>query len=192
MNNTTVDKPNTPPIKDTSFINNPNIPAARTPKHAAQAVISLFSNAYSNRPIDTWSADWDNADVDNAKIKNNDIKCYTDLIYAGIEFTTNQINASAATHLHIDIWTPNATTFKIKLVDFGDNAIYQGTTNDDSEHELSFIPAQGSWVSYDIPLSDFKGLKARAHLAQMILVGSNSQVYVDNVYFYDSINKNGN
>ena len=74
-------------------------------------------------------------------------------------------------------------------MDFGDNALYQGTTNDDSEDELSFTPSLGKWVSFDMPLNDFKGLKSRNHLAQMILVGSNSQVYVDNVYFYNDSGK---
>ena len=151
------------------------ITAAPTPTRAAHSVISLFSNAYDNSPVDTWSAVWDKADVTNTFIENNETKRYSKLNYAGIEFTKQPINATTATHLHIDIWTPNSKIFKVKLVDFGDNCVYQGTTNDDSEDELSFTPALGSWVSYDIPLSDFKGLKARSHLAQLILVGSNSQ-----------------
>lgn len=176
-------------IEDTTNMRNFKITAAPTPTRAAHSVISLFSNTYNNRPIDTWSAVWDKADVTNTFIENNETKHYSKLNYAGIEFTKQPINATTATHLHIDIWTPNSKIFKIKLVDFGDNAVFQGTTNDDSEDELSFTPALGSWVSYDIPLSDFKGLKARAHLAQLILVGSNSQVYVDNVYFYNDLGK---
>jgi hypothetical protein len=176
-------------IEDTTTTNSINITTAPTPTRAANTVISLFSNAYVNRPIDTWSAVWDKADVTNTFIDNNETKRYSKLNYAGIEFTQNLINATSATHLHIDIWTPNSTIFKIKLVDFGDNALYQGTTNDDSEDELSFTPELGKWVNYDIPLSDFKDLKTRAHLAQMILVGSNSQVYVDNVYFYNDLGK---
>jgi hypothetical protein len=174
-------------INETTDYNNLNIPAAPTPTKPANTVISLFSNAYVNRPIDTWSADWDNADMTHLLIKNNETKCYSNLVYAGIEFTKNLINATTATHLHMDIWTPNSTTFKVKLVDFGANGLYQGVPNDDSEHELSFTPALSTWVSYDIPLSDFKDLKARAHLAQLILVGSNSQVYVDNVYFFNDL-----
>jgi beta-glucanase (GH16 family) len=173
-------------IEDTS---NLKITVAPTPTRPENAVISLFSDAYTNRAIDTWSAVWDRADVTTTLIEKNEVKRYSKLHYAGIEFTKNPINATAATHLHIDIWTPNATAFKIKLVDFGDNAVYQGTTNDDSEDEVSFSPASGAWVSYDIPLSDFKGLKNRAHLAQLILSGSNSQVYVDNVYFYNDLGK---
>ncbi|MCB0314833.1 MAG: hypothetical protein KDH84_16510, partial [Calditrichaeota bacterium] len=35
----------------------------------------------------------------------------------------------------------------------------------------------------DIPLADFTGLTSRAHLAQLVLSGDLSTVYVDNVYF---------
>jgi hypothetical protein len=175
--------------EDTTNASSINITAAPTPTRAAATVISLFSNAYTNRIIDTWSTSWDQADVTNTFIENNETKRYSKLHFAGIEFAKNPINATAATHFHIDIWTPNATTFKVKLVDFGDNAIYQGTTNDDSEAEVSFAPELGKWVSYDIALSDMKALKSRAHLAQLILVGTNSQVFVDNVYFFNHAGK---
>jgi beta-glucanase (GH16 family) len=170
------------------FYKNPStstITAAPTPTRAAANVISLFSNAYTNRIVDTWSAIWDNADVADTLITSNNTKVYTNLNYAGIEYTANVIDATAMTHFHIDIWTPNSTTFKIKLVDFGANAIYQGTPNDDKEHELTFTPALGAWVSYDIPLSNFTGMTTQAHLAQLIISGSNSRMYVDNIYFYN-------
>jgi beta-glucanase (GH16 family) len=175
--------------EDTTNTSSANITAAPTPTRAAHTVISLFSNAYTNRAIDTWSTHWDRADVTTLLIENNETKRYSKLHYAGIEFAKQPINAAAATHLHIDIWTPNATIFKVKLVDFGENGVYQGKTNDDSEDELSFTPALGSWVGYDIALSDFKGLKTRGHLAQMILSGSNSHVYIDNVYFFNDLGK---
>ena len=174
---------------DTTNFSRFTLTPAPMPTRPANAVISLFSNTYVNRPIDTWSAAWDRADMTTLPIEKNETIRYSKLNYAGVEFAKNPINASAATHLHVDIWTPNATTFKIKLVDFGDNAVYQGTTNDDSEDELSFTPLLGKWMSYDIPLSDFKGLKSHAHLAQMILVGTNSQVFVDNVYFFNEAGK---
>jgi hypothetical protein len=163
--------------------------AAPTPTRAAANVISLFSNAYTNKTVDTWSASWDQADVADVQIAGNDTKKYTALTFAGIEFTAaaTQVNAKDMTHFHIDIWTPNSTLFKVKLVDFGANGIYQGTPNDDSEHELSYTPAQGSWVGYDIPMINFTDLKAREHLAQMILSGSNATMFIDNVYFYKDV-----
>ena len=90
------------------------------------------------------------------------------------------------THFHLDMWTPNMTTFRIKLVDFGPDGLFDG--GDDSEHELVFDnPAQGEWVSLDLPLSNFAGLTNRTSMAQMILSGlptGGGTVYVDNVYFH--------
>ena len=159
---------------------------APTPTHSAADVISLFSNAYTNVPVDTWSAVWDQADLADIQIAGNDTKKYTNLSYSGIEFTTATIDATAMQYYHVDIWTPDATTFHVKLVDFGANGVYAG--GDDTEFELTYTPAQNGWVSYDIPLTDFVALASRGHLAQMIFVSSTSTVFVDNVYFWKSAN----
>jgi hypothetical protein len=141
-----------------------------------------------NSPVDKWSADWDVADLTNLNIGGDDIKLYTNMVYAGIEFTSNTIDATAMTHFHMDIWVPSGTIFRVKLVDFGANGIYGG--GDDSEQELTFnagtTPAlvTGSWVGLEIPLADFTNLLARAHLAQLIISGDTRTVYVDNIYFH--------
>ncbi len=160
--------------------------AAPTPTHAAADVISLFSNAYTDVTVDTWSAPWDQADLAEVQIAGNDTKKYTNLVYSGIEFTSAPVDATAMQYYHVDIWTPDATTFHVKLVDFGTNGVYGG--GDDSEFELTYTPTQNGWVSYDIPLTDFTDLTSRAHLAQMIFVSSTSTVYVDNVYFWRASN----
>ncbi len=160
--------------------------AAPTPTKLAANVISMYSNAYTNKVPDTWSAGWDQADVMDTIIQSNDTKKYANLVFAGIEFTnpaTNMIDATNAQFFHIDIWTPNATNFKVKLVDFGANAVYGG--GDDKEHEYTCTtPTLSSWVSYDLPLADFTSLTTRAHLAQLLFISSGSTVYVDNVFFW--------
>ena len=160
----------------------PPTTAAPTPTKPAANVISLYSNAYTNVPVDTWSASWDNADLSETTIAGNDTKKYANLIVSGTEFTTTTVNATSMEYFHVDIWTPDATAFNIKLVDFGADGAYLG--DDDSEQELSYTPAVNGWVSYDIPFTDFTGLTSRAHLAQLLFVSSNSTVYVDNVYFW--------
>lgn len=167
--------------------------AAPTPTFGASDVISLFSNAYSNVNVDTWSADWDAADVADIQIQGNDTKLYTNIVYAGIEFTSQTIDAASMTHFHMDIWTPDETAapkvFKIKLVDFGANGVYDGG-GDDVEHELfldnTTTPAMGTgkWVKLDIPLSNFTGLTTRGHMAQLIISGDPNTVYVDNILFH--------
>lgn len=157
--------------------------AAPVPTKAPANVISLFSNSYPNRAVDTWSASWDAADVADVQIVGNDTKKYTNLVFSGIEFTAPTINVTNADFFHVDIWTPNATSFKIKLVDFGANGTYAG--GDDKEFEFTCTPpASSTWVSYDIPMSAFTTLTTKAHLAQMIFVSNASTVYVDNVFFW--------
>ena len=142
--------------------------------------------------MDTWSASWDQADVADVQVAGNDTKKYTNLVFAGIEFTSAPIDATAMTHFRMDIWTPDATAapaiFKVKLVDFGANGVFQG--GDDVEHELTFTAtttpalATGSWVTLDIPLSAFTGLTTRAHLAQLIISGDLRTMWVDNVLLH--------
>jgi hypothetical protein len=164
--------------------------AAPVPTEDAADVISLFSNAYTNVTVDTWSADWDQADMTDMQIESDDVKLYTNLVYAGIEFTSETIDATEMTHFRMDIWTPDSTVapaaFKIKLVDFGADAAWGG--GDDVEHELSFENLLvAEWNSLDIPLSDFTGLTTKEHLAQLIISGDPNTVYVDNVYFYTTM-----
>ncbi|MCL7983923.1 MAG: hypothetical protein M8872_01525, partial [marine benthic group bacterium] len=162
--------------------------AAPTPTVPANQVISLFSNAYTDVTVDTWSADFDTADVDDIQIAGDDTKLYSNLGFAAIEFISEQIDATAMTHFHMDVWTFDSSEFKIKLVDFGPDGEFGG--GDDSEHEVtlneSTIPAMttGEWSVLDIPLSDFVGLTGRTNLAQLIISGSSPTIYVDNVYFY--------
>jgi len=168
----------------------PTVPAP-TPTYSSADVISLFSNAYTNVTVDTWSAPWDMADVSNVQIDGNDMKLYSNLTYAGIEFTTSPINATGMTHFRMDIWTHDSTAlpavFKIKLVDFGANGVWSG--GDDVEHELTFdastTPAlvSDAWVTFDIPLTAFTGLTTTGHIAQLIISGDPNTVYVDNVLF---------
>ena len=167
---------------------------APTPAHAAANVVSLFSDAYDNATVDTWSASWDQADIEDVQVAGDNVKKYTNLVFAGIEFTSATVDASAATHFHFDLWTPDPTAdpaaFRVKLVDFGADGGFQG--GDDSEHELTFNDgsnpplASGEWVSYDVAFSDMAGLAARAHLAQMIISGDPNTVFIDNVYFYSA------
>ena len=42
--------------------------AAALPTFPAGDVVSLFSNAYTNNPVDTWSVEWDDANVEDVQI----------------------------------------------------------------------------------------------------------------------------
>jgi uncharacterized protein YjdB len=159
----------------------PNLPAAN--------VISLFSDAYTNNPVDTFSAVWDAADVADATVAGDNVKAYTNLDFAGIEFIGTQIDATLMTHFHIDIWNANSTQFRINLVDFGPDGAFGG--GDDRNHVLVFDATstpplqQQAWQSFDLPLSLFTGLTTRANMAQLVIAGSVASVFVDNIYFHN-------
>jgi hypothetical protein len=163
------------------------------PTVAPADVLSIFSDAYDDVPVNSLGADWSNLDqgprLTEVSLAGDAALKYTDLLYVGIEFTgDNLIDASAMTHVHVDAWTRDGTVFKVKLVDFGADGAYQG--GDDEEHELTFdsgtSPAlvSGQWIAFDLPLSSFTNLTGRAHLAQLVLSSSTATVFVDNVYFH--------
>jgi hypothetical protein len=166
---------------------------APAPTLPAGDVISLFSDVYSDVPVDTWHADWSGSgEVEDMQIFGDNVKLYTDLSYAGIEFASQTIDAEAAgmTHLHLDVWAPLGGLFKVKLVDFGPNGHYD-EHGDDTEHELMFnggtVPPffSGQWSPLEIPLSDFADVASMEHLAQIVISSSDAHtVVVDNVYFH--------
>ncbi len=163
-------------------------------------VVSIYSDAYARHPIDNdkMAADWSNGCSSpicprwsEVVLGGDTVSKYTDLLFAGIEFTgANAIDAVATgmTHLHVDVWTHDSPFVKVKLVDFGADAAFGGS--DDTAHELTFdggsSPAlvTGAWVGLDIPLTSFTGLTARAHLSQLILSADTKTVFVDNIYFH--------
>ncbi len=161
----------------------PATAAPNPPTRSAANVVSLFSDAYSNVSVDTWSTVWDNTvEPQDVSIAGNTTKLYNNLVFAGIEFISSPINATNMEKFHIDIWTPDATVFKIKFVDLGPNGVFGG--GDDVEQELGYTPAQSTWVSYDINMSDFTALVTRGHIGQMIFVAEGGTVYMDNIYFW--------
>jgi len=170
--------------------------AAPRPTPPPADVLSLFSNVYPNVTVDTWWAEWSHnySSFTDFRVAGDDVKAYTSLNYAGIEFASQTIDATSLTHFHVDVWVPAGTLlFKVKLVDFGEDGVYQGAP--DSERELTFWAGStppllpGVWTSLDIPLEDFmngpSGLVQRAHLAQLIISGTgDTTAFIDNVYFH--------
>jgi hypothetical protein len=106
------------------------------------------------------------------------------------EFKNPTVDASAMTHLHVDIRIPetiDASDFiRIELGDFGPDGVFGG--NNDSSGSViiaSTALTSDQWISLDIPLADF-GLTSRRNLAQLFFVSDAtiSNLLVDNMYFY--------
>ncbi len=166
---------------------------APTPQQPASDVISIYSEAYPNVTVDYYNGYWEPYQTTQSAdftVNGDNILNYTNFNFVGIQFSSPTIDASAMTHLHLDIFIPNplnaGAEFKVQLVDFGADGVFGGTDN--SSHLISYktptLVAQ-EWISLDIPLSAFTGLNSRAHLGQLIFEGVNLPgFYADNIYFY--------
>ncbi len=173
----------------------PTVAAPTPPARNAVDVISLFSNAYTNKTIENWSASYDDSSVSDVQIVGNDTKKINFTNFLGVQFTTpaNRIDLTPMTQMHIDLWTATPTldkTFGPKLSNWAKgsgeaNAILFTATNASTPKLPS--PNPGTWISLDIPLSSFSA-GARNDIAELIFTsagpGSLGLVYVDNIYFW--------
>lgn len=166
-----------------------NFQPAPVPTRDPAKVISFFSDAYTNVPVDYYNGYWApfqttlSADFD---VNGDHVLNYTDFNFVGIQFSSPTVNASAMTHLHADIYLPNTLpangSFKIEVVDNGTGGTGAFTTS---------IPVAQSqqWISLDIPFSNFTGLSNRSQLWQIIFVDEGGNIpgfYADNIYLYST------
>jgi hypothetical protein len=163
--------------------------AAPEPTCDAANVISMFSNSYTDVPVDTWLTPWSPpaTTLTDLQIGGNDTKLYENVDFLGIEMFGTPIDASAMTTFNVDVWTSNMTTFRVKLVDF---------SGPQTEGEIAFTPTQLGWNTFAIPLADFANpalvtnpaltLQNTTQLSQLIFSGlptGSGSFYVDNIYF---------
>ncbi|WP_432670227.1 Ig-like domain-containing protein [Flavobacterium sp. SM2513] len=170
---------------------------APTPTRNPANVISIFSDAYNNVPVNYYNgywAPWQTTVSNDFSVGNDNVLNYTIFNFVGIEFSSPTINAAAMTGVHLDAFIPGAITpgrqLRVLVVDFGADGVFGG--GDDTRHSTIFTAStptavvSQSWISIDIPFSAMPNLTSRTHLAQLILEGGDASViYVDNIYFYN-------
>ena len=97
-----------PPQEDADGATAPST-AAPTPTVPAEDVISFFSDAYDDVPVQYFSTDWDRSDVEDAVVGGDPVKRYLNLRFAAIDVGEQPVDATEMTHVHLDIWTPDET-----------------------------------------------------------------------------------
>ncbi|WP_264521319.1 Ig-like domain-containing protein [Flavobacterium sp. N1994] len=183
------------PATGSLTINSPGtFNAAPAPTENASDVISVFSNAYNNVPVDYYNgyyAPYQTTQSADFTVGTDNVLNYTNFNFVGIQFSTPTINASLMSHLHVDLYMPNAiasgSNFKINVIDWGANGVYAG--GDDTNYVTTITAptlTSQNWISLDIPFSSMPGLTSRTHLGQIIFEGTNiTNFYADNIYFYN-------
>jgi hypothetical protein len=168
---------------------------APTPTEDAADVISVFSDSYANVPVNYYNGYWQPYQTTQSAdfaVAGDNVLNYTNFNFVGIEFSSPTIDASGMSHLHVDVFVPGTlaagANFQVQLVDFGADGAFGGgnDTNATVTYTAPTLVSQ-SWISLDIPLSNFAALASRAHLGQLIFVGTNvTGFYADNIYFYNN------
>ena len=162
-----------------TIIPEPDAPevAAPVPTEDAEDVIAIYSDSYTCLEGTNFAAPWGQSTVvtfDEAE--GNEYMYYSMFNYQGTQLLGAH-NLSGMTHVHIDLWSPDATV-----------VLFTPISASTGEHLVSLTPLnQEAWNSYDIPLSSFTGV-AMTDIHQLKFDGqqgvSPSNVYIDNIYFY--------
>nr|NQU88923.1 Ig-like domain-containing protein [Bacteroidota bacterium] len=141
------------------------------PAHASEDVISLYTEVYSNLPGTDFNPPWGQSTtvtIDYLAAGNYTLK-YENLNYQGTQYTNQDV--SLFDYLHVDFWTPNSTDLNFYLISPGAETFF-------------VLPiTQETWVSVDIPLTDYVPPVNLSDVFQFKVTG-NGVVYFDNWYFW--------
>ena len=143
-------------------------------------VLSQYGSAYTNQTGVIFDNFGGGATIvgDVTLDDNSVVKKYTNHSYSGISpNSSNNLNVSGMTHLHMDVWSPNFVSFKVKL---------EATNGSNNEIEVPFTKVQGVWNSYDIPLSTYvnTNLTILKWIVPVTFNPNNTTLFITNVYFY--------
>jgi len=167
---------------------------APVPTRDAANVISVFSDAYNNVPVDFYNGFFAPFQTTNGgaslNINGDNIIQYTELNFVATEFKNPSIDASGMTHLHVDILIQEGIDpgdfIAVELGDFGPDNAFGG--NNDSSGRVTISSANlssNTWISLDLEIADF-GLSNTSNMAQIFFISDAtiSSILVDNMYFY--------
>jgi peptidoglycan hydrolase CwlO-like protein len=145
--------------------------AATAPTAAADMVMSIFSDSYTDVAGTEFNPNWGQSTVVTTEdLGGNAVLKYASLNYQGTQFAA-ALDVSEYTSLHIDYFTPDATALDFFLISSGPV----------EKAKALPVTSKGEWNSIDIPLSDFSPV-VLSDLIQFKVAG-NGTVYFDNIYF---------
>ena len=177
-------------------INAPGDAAPTPPTRNPEDVVSIFSDAYTDINVETFSAVFDDSDVEDVTIADNATKKITFGNFIGVEFLNDRADLTSMTHFHIDFWTSNdnldGKVFNQKLSNWstgdGEANALELPINTGTDPAIT----SGAWVSVDVPLDSFTPVNgsARDGVAQFLITSNLGVVFVDNIYFYKGMGVN--
>tara|TARA_B110000003_G_scaffold128540_1_gene130546 strand:+ start:9030 stop:10823 length:1794 start_codon:yes stop_codon:yes gene_type:complete len=169
------------------------VAAPETPSVSSTNVVSIYSAAYTAPvAVSEWSTSWGQGTTHTTVniTASYSVQQYTfaDLgsgKYTGINMASG-VDASATNNIHVDVWSADSSSFKLKIVDFGADGAYGGGDDVEDIKEI-VISANTEWVGVDISLSDYPLLTTKGAISQFVIEGtSDGTIFIDNLYFYST------
>jgi hypothetical protein len=142
--------------------------------------VMIYSDGASVPGFDS-CPNWGQATICHGEvtIAGNKSLWYSALNYEGLDWSSNPVNVSSRSKLHIDFWTPDLTSVKVSLISAGkENAVTQVLTT-------------ASWNSVDIDLSNYTTPDLSAIIQIKLESTTPGTLYVDNIYFWGTAGGGG-
>ena len=165
---------------------------APIPTRDPSDVISIFSDTYTNVPVDFFNGYWEPFQTTQSSdfvVGGNNMISYTNFNFVGNQFANPTIDASQHPNVHINMYIPNNVPanidFLITLVDFGDDKVDGG--GDDTRQQVFFdksLFVADTWITLEFPITMANKDNMGLIIYENINGSSLSSFYLDNIYFY--------
>lgn len=167
---------------------------APTPTRDPNKVTSIFSDHYTNVPVDFFNGYWEpfqttlSADFN---INGDNIINYTNFNFVGNQFANPTVDATSKSNLHINMYIPGEVPanfdFLISVIDFGPDQVNGG--GDDTRQQL-FVrksPAivANTWLTLEFSITIPNRNNMGLIIYENINFSSLDNIYIDNIYFYE-------
>ena len=164
---------------------------APTPTRAANNVISLYSDSYTNVPVDFFNGYWEPWQTTLSSdfvVNGNTMINYTNFNFVGNQFSNPTVDATEFSKLHFNVNLPEVPSnldLLITVKDFGADQADGG--GDDTIQQVFFDASDfeaGEWSTLEFSIT----LANRTNIGQIIYenvnVSSLTELFIDNIYFY--------
>lgn len=151
---------------------------APTPTHAADKVISIYSDAYES-PTYFWIGGWYQQTIATTGYLAPDDECYlfTNTDYLGWEINNNAaFNVSRANYMHVDVYCAEDALLDITPISLATPTNKEGT--------YTMRLQAGQWNQFDIPFSTYPTVDFSKFMQIKFFNGNGKQFFIDNVYFW--------
>lgn len=165
---------------------------APVPTRDPNNVISIFSDTYTNVPVDFFNGFWEPYQTTESSLfvaNGNTMISYTNFNFVGNQFANPTVDASEKSNVHIDMYIPGEVPanmdFLITVVDFGADKVEGG--GDDTREQIFFdksIWVADTWITLEFPITMTNKNSMGLIIYENINFSSLSSFYLDNIYFY--------